>query len=72
VFRIGEFSKISGLSVKTLRFYHERGLLVPAHVGSDSGYRYYDLRDVERARVIVALRSLDFPLTEVCLPIASA
>ncbi|MCA9004980.1 MAG: MerR family DNA-binding transcriptional regulator, partial [Planctomycetaceae bacterium] len=32
VFSIGEFSKITGLSVKTLRFYHEQGVLIPSHV----------------------------------------
>ncbi|MEX2120445.1 MAG: MerR family DNA-binding transcriptional regulator [Pirellulales bacterium] len=39
-FSIGEFSKITGLTVKTLRFYHEQGLLVPSCVGEETGYRY--------------------------------
>ena len=43
VFSIGEFSKITGLTVKTLRFYHEQGLLHPTHVDSETGYRYYDV-----------------------------
>ncbi len=65
MFTIGEFSKITGLTVKTLRFYHERGLLVPAQVDQSSGYRYYDDRNVECARVVVALRSLDFSLDDI-------
>jgi DNA-binding transcriptional MerR regulator/effector-binding domain-containing protein len=62
MFTIGEFSKITSLTVKTLRFYHEKGLLVPAAVDSATGYRSYDDRNVEQARVIVALRALEFPL----------
>jgi DNA-binding transcriptional MerR regulator len=65
MFSIGEFSKISGLSVKTLRFYHEKGLLVPAAIDPENGYRLYDDRNIERARVIVLLRDLEFPLDDI-------
>jgi DNA-binding transcriptional MerR regulator len=65
VFSIGEFSKITGLPVKTLRFYHEKGLLTPAAVDSASGYRLYDNRNIEHARIVIALRSLEFPLDEI-------
>lgn len=65
MFSIGEFSKITGLSVKTLRFYHEKGLLVPARVDAGSGYRYYDPAQVDSARIIVALRKLEFALEEI-------
>src|SRR5687767_6486116 len=65
MFSIGEFSKISGLSVKTLRFYHDEGILVPSAVDPDSGYRYYDLRNAEKARVIVELKNLEFSLVEI-------
>jgi DNA-binding transcriptional MerR regulator/effector-binding domain-containing protein len=65
VFSIGEFSKIAGLSVKTLRFYHEKGLLVPAAIDPGSGYRRYDERNVDRARIIGGLRSLEFSLDEI-------
>ncbi|HEV3342421.1 MAG TPA: MerR family transcriptional regulator [Pirellulales bacterium] len=65
MFTIGELSKLTQLSVKTLRFYHEQGLLIPACVDPDSGYRYYDTRHVETARAIVYLRSLEFPLSEI-------
>ena len=40
MFSIGEFSKITSLPVKTLRFYHEKGLLVPARIEPETGYRY--------------------------------
>lgn len=65
MFTIGEFSTITGLTVKTLRFYHERGLLVPARVDAGTGYRYYDEQNAETARAIKALRDLQVPLDEV-------
>ena len=65
MFSIGEFSKITGLSVKTLRFYHEKNLLVPATVEPESGYRYYSDANVDTGRVIVALRKLEFSLDEI-------
>ena len=65
MFSIGEFSKISGLTVKTLRFYHERGLLVPAAVDPQSGYRYYDGSNLELAHVIRNLRDLEFSLDDI-------
>ena len=65
MFSIGELSKLTQLTVKTLRFYHEEGLLIPAHVDPDTGYRYYDQGHVETARAISYLRSLEFPLSEI-------
>jgi DNA-binding transcriptional MerR regulator/effector-binding domain-containing protein len=65
MFSIGEFSKISGISVRTLRFYHEKGLLVPSAVDIETGYRSYNERNLEIARVIVALRALEFSLEDI-------
>lgn len=65
MYPIGKFSRMCGLSVKTLRSYHESGLLVPDHVDDETGYRYYRPSAVERARVIVALREMDFTLADV-------
>ena len=65
VFTIGEFSKITGTTVKTLRFYHEQGLLVPTSVDDTSGYRYYDRSKIETARIIAHLKSLDLSLEEI-------
>jgi len=64
-FTIGEFSKITGLSVKTLRFYHEEGLLAPTSVDEQTGYRYYAAEKIEVARVISRLRELEFSLEEI-------
>jgi DNA-binding transcriptional MerR regulator/DNA gyrase inhibitor GyrI len=65
MFSIGEFSRLTQLPVKTLRFYHDEGLLIAAYVDPDTGYRYYGNDQVETARVIVYLRSLEFPLSEI-------
>jgi len=68
---IGEFSKATALTVKTLRHYHARGILVPTHVDPKTGYRYYGGACVERAAVIKALRELEFSLDEVAEILAS-
>ena len=65
MFSIGEFSRISGMTVKTLRFYHEEGLLTPAFIDPQTGYRYYDEKQIETARAIAYLRELEFPLCEI-------
>ena len=65
MFSIGEFSKITGLTVKTLRFYHEQELLVPSFVDEPSGYRYYGPEKIETARIIAELRDLEFSLSEI-------
>ncbi len=65
MYSIGEFSKITGLTVKTLRFYHEQGLLAPSYVDDQTGYRYYAANKVEAARVIAQLRQFDFNLAEI-------
>jgi DNA-binding transcriptional MerR regulator/effector-binding domain-containing protein len=65
VFSIGEFSMASGIPVRTLRFYHDQGLLVPAAVDRATNYRSYDEHNLEVARVIVALRGLEFSLEEI-------
>jgi DNA-binding transcriptional MerR regulator/effector-binding domain-containing protein len=72
MFSIGEFSKISGIPVRTLRFYHEKGLLVPFAVDIETGYRSYDERNVEVARLIVALRALEFSLEDIAEILAGA
>ncbi|HEY5961603.1 MAG TPA: MerR family transcriptional regulator [Polyangiaceae bacterium] len=48
---IGQFSRVTGLTLKTLRLYHENGLLPPSVVDSASDYRYYGTHEVERARL---------------------
>ena len=62
---IGEFSRLTHLTVKTLRHYHEQGLLVPYAVDETSGYRRYAVEQVADALLIGRLRRLDMPLAQV-------
>ena len=62
---IGQFSKISLLSIKALRLYDELELLSPAFIDSRTGYRYYEPAQASRARAIALLRSLEMPLSEI-------
>ncbi|WP_067569299.1 MerR family transcriptional regulator [Nocardia acidivorans] len=62
---IGEFSRLSYLSVKALRYYHEIDLLAPAAVDPSTGYRFYSTDQVERAHLIRRLRDLNMPVPEI-------
>lgn len=62
---IGEFARLSRLSARALRIYDELGLLAPARVDEDSGYRFYEPGQLGQARLIAALRQLHFPLAEI-------
>jgi DNA-binding transcriptional MerR regulator len=63
--RIGEFSRLSGVSIKALRYYDEIGLLSPARIDAVSGYRQYDSAQLTIAHHIVALKDLGFSLAEI-------
>ena len=65
MFSIGEFSTISGIPVRTLRFYHEKGCSCRRPSIRHTNYRSYDERNLEIAKVIVALRGLEFSLDEI-------
>src|SRR5262249_4303587 len=62
---IGEFSRITHLSIKMLRRYHDVGLLEPDRVDAQTGYRYYSLEQVPTAQVIYRFRELGMPVREV-------
>ena len=62
---MGDFSRATHLSVKTLRHYHQVGLLEPAAVNPDTGYRYYSAGQIPTAQVIRRLRDLEMPVAEV-------
>jgi len=62
---IGRFSRLTGVGVKALRHYDEIGLLVPAAVDDETGYRFYSVDQVDRADAIRLLRKLDMPLDEI-------
>ena len=62
---IGEFSKMTYLSVKALRHYHDVGLLEPASIDPSNGYRFYEPDQVATAQAIRRFRDLDMPIDEV-------
>ncbi|MDO4510908.1 MAG: MerR family transcriptional regulator [Bacteroidales bacterium] len=63
--KIGEFSKLMQVTVKTLRHYEQRGLLVPDEVDDASGYRFYSLSQMQRLGSIRTLKDLGFSLEEI-------
>jgi DNA-binding transcriptional MerR regulator len=62
---IGDFSRATHLSVKTLRHYHRLGLLIPAEVDPDSSYRRYGTEQIPTAQVIRRFRDVDMPLDQI-------
>jgi DNA-binding transcriptional MerR regulator len=68
---IGEFSTMTRLSRKALRLYHDLGLLEPAEVDAATRYRYYDVTQVEPARLIRRFRDLDMPVPDLLSYVAA-
>lgn len=68
---VKEFSVFTGVSVRTLHYYDEIGLLKPDFVDSENGYRYYSDKATERMLEILFLKELDFPLKEIATILSS-
>ena len=64
-FKIGEFSKMMQVTIKTLRHYEQKGLLVPDEVDEWTGYRYYSLVQMQRLNTIRGLQRQGFTLEEI-------
>jgi DNA-binding transcriptional MerR regulator/effector-binding domain-containing protein len=62
---IGAFARLTHLSIKTLRYYHEIGLIAPAVVDPDSGYRYYRPGQAQDAQLVRRFRDLGMPVADV-------
>lgn len=65
MYKIGEFSKITGLTVKTLRYYDEENIIKPSYRNEENGYRYYDEDDFKKTQLIIVLRELEFSIAEI-------
>ncbi len=63
--KIGDLSRLAQVSVKTLRYYSDLGLLKPARIDRYTSYRYYEVEQLERVNRILALRDLGFSLEQV-------
>lgn len=64
MYKISEFSKITNLTVKTLRYYDKEGILVPSFRDPQNGYRYYTEEDYERAEWVLFLKEMEFSIME--------
>ena len=69
--QIKEFAELTGVSVRTLHYYDEIGLLKPSFVDEQNGYRFYDETSLERMQEILFYRELDFPLKSIAGILAS-
>lgn len=67
LYKIGMFAAMNRVSIKTLRFYEERGLLYPAHINEENGYRYYKLSQIADLHKITVLKLAGFTLDEILL-----
>lgn len=65
LFSIGDVARLFHLSVSSLRHYENIGLITPAYISPDSGYRYYSAEQFEVLNTIRYLRTLDMPLSEI-------
>ena len=65
MFKIGEFSRLSRVSVRMLRHYDQLGLLTPSEIDPFTGYRYYSAEQLPRLNRILALRDLGFSLEQI-------
>jgi effector-binding domain-containing protein len=63
--KIGDFSRLSRVTVKTLRFYDEMGLLKPVQIDPYTGYRYYSVEQLPRLNRILAYKDLGFSLEQI-------
>ena len=69
--QIKEFAELTGVSVRTLHYYDEIGLLKPSYVDEQNGYRFYDEGTLGRMQEILFYRELDFPLKSIAEILAS-
>lgn len=65
MYKIGEFSKIVDIPVRTLRYYAEYGILIPSEIDRYTGYKYYNDENVLECELIKILKTLDFTLCEI-------
>lgn len=65
LYKIGEFSKLTNVPIKTLRYYDEINLFKPQEIDLFSGYRYYSKEQIDDLAVILNLKDVGFSLDEI-------
>lgn len=67
MFKIGDFSKLTKVSVRMLRYYDEVGLFNPAKIDDFTGYRYYSAKQISEISLIVSLRDMGFKVVDIAV-----
>ena len=65
LYKISAFSRLGQVSIQALRRYDQRGLLTPAHINSENGYRYYRLEQLTRLHRLLALKAMGLSLEQI-------
>lgn len=71
MFKIGEFSKLTQVSIRMLRYYDETGLLKPAHIDKFTGYRLYSIEQIPTLHKIIFLRDTGFNVSEIAVALSN-
>jgi len=69
MFKIGDFSKLTMVSIRMLRYYDEMGLIKPAEIDMFTGYRYYSAKQITTLNLIVSLRDMGFNVADIAVAI---
>lgn len=65
MYKIGDFSKMSNLTIKTLRYYEKKGILKPVFIDKNNGYRYYDSKQLSEVSKIISLKQIGLSLKDI-------
>ena len=65
MYRIGEFSELSKTTIKTLRYYEKEGILIPAYVDEETGYRFYETSQLPELAKIISLRQMGLSINNI-------
>lgn len=65
MYKIGEFSKLSKTTIKTLRYYEKEKLLMPAFIDQNTGYRYYETKQLIELSKIMSLRQIGLSIKDI-------
>ena len=62
---IGEMAELFNISTRTLRLYHDMGLLIPQHINNENGYRYYSRNQFQRLEKILQMKAIGLSLKQI-------
>lgn len=65
MYRIGEFSKLAKVTIKTLRYYEKEGILMPSYVDESNGYRFYETKQLLTVAKIISLRQMGMTIDNI-------